>query len=76
MIDAPLALAFASGMVAAVNPCGFAMLPAYVSFFLGMEGDREPSQRRANRLLGERAQHALETVGSRPDGAWSGARSA
>ena len=44
MIDAPLALAFASGMVAAVNPCGFAMLPAYVSFFLGMEGDREPSR--------------------------------
>lgn len=44
MIDAPLALAFASGMVAAVNPCGFAMLPAYVSFFLGREGDRVPSR--------------------------------
>ncbi len=39
VIDAPLALAFASGMVAAVNPCGFAMLPAYVTFFLGHEGD-------------------------------------
>ena len=44
MIDAPLALAFASGMVAAVNPCGFAMLPAYVSFFLGVEGDRVPTR--------------------------------
>ena len=44
MIEAPLALAFASGMVAAVNPCGFAMLPAYVSFFLGVEGDRVPSR--------------------------------
>lgn len=44
MIDAPLALAFASGMVAAVNPCGFAMLPAYVGFFLGREGDRVPSK--------------------------------
>jgi cytochrome c-type biogenesis protein len=42
VIDAPLALALASGMVAAVNPCGFAMLPAYVSFFLGHEGDRVP----------------------------------
>lgn len=42
MIDAPLALAFASGLVAAVNPCGFAMLPAYVGFFLGTEGDRVP----------------------------------
>ena len=44
MIDAPLALAFASGMVAAVNPCGFAMLPAYVSFFLGKEGDHLPGK--------------------------------
>lgn len=37
MIDAPLAFALASGMVAAVNPCGFAMLPAYVGFFLGRD---------------------------------------
>ena len=44
MIDAPLALAFASGVVAAVNPCGFAMLPAYVGFFLGKEGDRVPTR--------------------------------
>ena len=29
-----LSLAFASGMVAAVNPCGFAMLPAYLSLYL------------------------------------------
>jgi cytochrome c biogenesis protein CcdA len=41
VIEAPLALAFASGMVAIVNPCGFAMLPAYLGFFLGVEaGDR------------------------------------
>ena len=37
MIDAPLALAFGAGMVATVNPCGFAMLPAYLGFFLGAE---------------------------------------
>lgn len=37
MIDAPLALAFAGGMLATVNPCGFAMLPAYLSWFLGAE---------------------------------------
>ncbi|MGZ4786110.1 MAG: cytochrome c biogenesis CcdA family protein [Acidimicrobiales bacterium] len=37
MIDAPLAYAFGVGMVATVNPCGFAMLPAYLSFFLGLE---------------------------------------
>jgi cytochrome c biogenesis protein CcdA len=27
-------------MVATVNPCGFAMLPAYLSFFLGIEDER------------------------------------
>ena len=37
MIDAPLALAFGAGMIATVNPCGFAMLPAYLSYFLGLE---------------------------------------
>lgn len=37
MIDAPLAYAFTTGMVATVNPCGFAMLPAYLGFFLGTD---------------------------------------
>lgn len=37
MIDAPVALAFGTGMVATINPCGFAMLPAYLSYFLGMD---------------------------------------
>ena len=36
MIEAPLALAFAAGLVATVNPCGFAMLPAYLSYFIGL----------------------------------------
>lgn len=34
-----LALFFTMGMVAAVNPCGFAMLPAYLSYFLGLDDD-------------------------------------
>ncbi len=38
-MDAELALAFSAGMVATVNPCGFALLPAYLSYFLGLEGD-------------------------------------
>lgn len=38
MIEAPFALALTAGMVATVNPCGFAMLPAYLSYFLGTEG--------------------------------------
>lgn len=45
MIDAPLAYAFGVGMVATFNPCGFAMLPAYLSYFLGLEGAARPGQR-------------------------------
>jgi cytochrome c biogenesis protein CcdA len=45
MIDAPLAYAFGIGMVAAFNPCGFAMLPAYLSYFLGLEGTTHPDER-------------------------------
>ncbi len=43
MIDTPLAVALASGLVASVNPCGFAMLPAYLAWFVGADGDRPPS---------------------------------
>lgn len=37
MIDGAFAVAFTSGMVAVANPCGFAMLPAYLGFFLGVD---------------------------------------
>jgi cytochrome c biogenesis protein CcdA len=47
VIDAPLALAFSAGMVATVNPCGFAMLPAYLSFFLGLDGGEADEDPRA-----------------------------
>ena len=40
---AGVSLAFGAGMLATVNPCGFAMLPAYLSFFAGM--DEGPSSR-------------------------------
>lgn len=36
--DVPLLLGFTGGLIATVNPCGVAMLPAYLSFFLGLEG--------------------------------------
>ena len=51
MIDAPLALAFASGMLATVNPCGFAMLPAYLGYFLGLEGQDRDAQTSVSRSL-------------------------
>ena len=40
-----LTLALAAGMLAAVNPCGFALLPAYLSVLV--LGDDSPSTRRA-----------------------------
>ncbi len=43
MIEAPFALAFGAGLVATMNPCGFAMLPAYLSYFMGL-GDDEASR--------------------------------
>lgn len=33
----PVGYAFAAGMVASVNPCGFFMLPSYMSYHLGTE---------------------------------------
>ncbi len=41
----PFGYAFGAGMVSAVNPCGFAMLPVYLTLYLGAEqGDfREKS---------------------------------
>ena len=32
-------------MVAAVNPCGFVLLPTYLMYFLGLEAARADSQR-------------------------------
>ncbi len=43
MIDVPLAFAFSGGIVAAFNPCGAAMFPAYVGYQLGSaEAERSP----------------------------------
>ncbi len=41
MFDIDLARPLTLGLVAAFNPCGFAMLPAYVSYFLGLESEDE-----------------------------------
>jgi cytochrome c-type biogenesis protein len=47
--EAPVALAFGAGLVAALNPCGFAMLPSILSFYLGSSG----ADRRGSRSLVE-----------------------
>ncbi|MEX0790218.1 MAG: cytochrome c biogenesis CcdA family protein [Actinomycetota bacterium] len=50
MIDASTGFAFAAGMVAAFNPCGFALLPAYLALFLGTQGD--PAKRTKTATVG------------------------
>jgi cytochrome c-type biogenesis protein len=47
---APLGYALVAGMVAAVNPCGFVLLPGYLGYYLG-DGDRAPGRRRTSRAL-------------------------
>jgi len=42
VLDIPIIYAFSAGMVATVNPCGFAMLPAYIAYHLGL-GDESKS---------------------------------
>ncbi|MDH3606001.1 MAG: cytochrome c biogenesis CcdA family protein [Acidimicrobiia bacterium] len=37
--------AFAAGLLSTVNPCGFAMLPAYLSFFMGLNEDDDAPRR-------------------------------
>ena len=45
-----VALALSAGIIAAFNPCGFAMLPAYMSYYVGTttntsseSGEAEPT---------------------------------
>ena len=40
-----MSLSFIRGMVAAVNPCGFILLPTYLMYFLGLQGAMPGSQR-------------------------------
>lgn len=55
MTSLPFFYAFMAGMLATVNPCGFAMLPAYVSYYLGAKepefGDRPVFHRLVRSLL-------------------------
>ncbi len=37
VVNGPFALALTAGMAATVNPCGFALLPAYLSAFVGLD---------------------------------------
>jgi len=45
LVGASALFALAAGMASAVNPCGFAMLPAYLGMYLGDAGDTEKAVR-------------------------------
>jgi cytochrome c biogenesis protein CcdA len=47
----PFGFAFAAGMVATVNPCGFVMLPAYLGMYVG--DSKSPGGEKASPLLGQ-----------------------
>ena len=51
-ILAPLGFAFAAGIAAAFNPCGFAMLPAYMGIYMGGGQDDRDGERHIFRHLG------------------------
>jgi cytochrome c-type biogenesis protein len=44
-LNARLALSFTAGLLAAINPCGFVLLPTYLVYFLGMENLRPGAER-------------------------------
>ncbi len=52
MINAPIALALAAGMVGALNPCAFSLLPAYLGFFVTGDDRAAPLERRVARAVG------------------------
>jgi cytochrome c-type biogenesis protein len=63
-VNASVVYAFGVGMVATFNPCGFAMLPAYLSYFLGLEGSTHPEGRDAQTtVLRALAVGAVMTLG-------------
>ena len=44
-LDGRLAISFTAGLLAAINPCGFVLLPTYLVYFLGMENLRPGAER-------------------------------
>jgi cytochrome c-type biogenesis protein len=51
VIDVPFAYAFTVGMVATVNPCGFPVLPAWLSYYIGVDTDGAGAARHVPRAL-------------------------
>ena len=58
-----MSLSFIRGLVAAVNPCGFILLPTYLMYFLGISaggtGTQRATIRRALLVSAEHLAHAV-----------------
>lgn len=59
----PLGYAFGAGMVASVNPCGFALLPAYLGLYLGTAAAPESPEPVLFRLLRAARVSGMMTLG-------------
>lgn len=59
----PVGYAFGAGMVSTVNPCGFAMLPAYLALYLGTGSDEFYQQSVISRAIRALWIAAVMTVG-------------
>ena len=62
-MNSAIVYSFGVGMVATFNPCGFAMLPAYLSYFLGLENARDTDNRADATVLRALAVGAAMTAG-------------
>lgn len=64
MSQTALTLAFAAGTLAAVNPCGFALLPAYLTLFVSAGGDpRDDNPGGGGTVAGRRGPKLVGTFG-------------
>ncbi len=59
----PLSFAFLAGMLATVNPCGFVMLPAYLTLYVGDESDSTESSLRGTAARGVKAIYVSIAMG-------------
>ena len=41
----PISVALVAGALVALNPCSVSLLPAFLSYYLGVSGDRLPRAR-------------------------------
>ena len=62
-MNSSILYAFSVGMVATFNPCGFAMLPAWLSYFLGLENAKGLDQRTGASVLRALVVGAVMTAG-------------